>query len=63
MFTASQIISALIEKLGGEPVTLTVADVTKWQTKWPTKVEIDADGTQITVSISPATFAENGKVD
>lgn len=62
MFTASQIIAALIEKLGGEPVVLTVADVTKWGTKYPTLLQGDEDGTQVTVSISPDTFASNQKM-
>jgi len=63
MFTASQIIAALIERLGGEPVTLTLADVAKWQTKWPTRVDGDEDGTQITLSISPDTLATNRKME
>jgi hypothetical protein len=58
MFTASQIIAALIDRLGGQPVTLTIADVTKYQTKWPTLVTGNEDDT-ITVSISPDTIPMN----
>ena len=63
MFTASQIIAALIERLGGEPVVLTMADVTKWGTKWPTLVIGSEDGTEVTVSISPDTFAANQRME
>lgn len=59
MFTPSQIIAALIEKLGGEPVTLTVADVIKWQTKYPTLLTLSEDQSELTVEISPATSATN----
>ena len=59
MFTTSQIIAALVDKLGGGPILLTIADVTKWGTKYPTLLEGDEDGKQIMVSISPDTLVRN----
>jgi len=61
MFTASQIIAALIEKLGGQPVTLTFADLTKHGTKWPTLIVGNPEDDNITVSVSPDTIVENIK--
>ena len=62
MFTASQIIAALVERLGGGPIVLTLADAAKWQTKYPTLLQASDDGTEITVSISPKAFATNQKL-
>lgn len=51
--TASQIIAALIKKLGGEPVTLTFAEVMAFKTKWPTQLLSNEDGTEITLTVAP----------
>ena len=42
--SASQIMAALIKRLGGGPVVLTYAEVMAFETKWPTKLESDEDG-------------------
>lgn len=63
MFTGSQIIAALVDRLGGGPITLTVADVTKWGTKWPVRLLGDDDGVEITVFISPDTLEKNQRID
>ena len=49
--TASQIIAALIKRMGGNPVELTFAELMAFQTKWPTVLESNEDCNTFTVSI------------
>ncbi len=62
MPTASQMLAALIKKFGeGRPVTLTLSEIFEFGTKWPTRVEMDDDGT-VTLSIEPDRFRDNDKL-
>lgn len=51
--TASQIIAALIQRLGGGPITLTYEEVVAFQTRWPTQLLSSEDGIEITLTVAP----------
>lgn len=51
-FSPSQIIATLILKAGGEPITLTIAELQAWQSFQPTIVTTHNDG-RITISVDP----------
>lgn len=64
MPTASQIIAALIMRLdpASKSVTLTMAELMAFETKWPTTVRGDDDGSTITVIVEPDALRTNPKL-
>lgn len=61
MPTASQIIAALVAKMGGSSVTLTDAEIFAFGTKWPTRVEWNNDGT-VTLCVDPEQLDTNDRI-
>lgn len=59
MFTDSQVISALIQRLGGGPITLTLAELGAFGTKYPTKVTFNESSYEVVLETKPEEFATN----
>jgi hypothetical protein len=61
-WTASQAIACLLQRLGCEPVTISIEEMRAWRTSLPTMMTLSDDGKSVTFAIAPP-IAEDGSDD